>query len=440
MTRQPHGTIAGSEKGKGFFTAFLGFFRVTRGLSGTARKTFRYHISFSAAEGTFAGLFGLFGYVVEKTLNASPIQVALVTTWPIAMFALSMYWMRLIEGRDFRRSLCVASIITRGSLLIVLFFHWPFVFVAIAFLVWGTNGFASLCNNTILKSNYKDDYRGRLIGFSNSANMLMAIAAIAVASRLLNYNEMWFRYIFPAAGVIGITAHIILSLIRPVREHQVSTMIYEKDRGFWNFLTYPVRGFWRVFRSDRRYLVYEIGFFIYGTAFIMSLPVRIIFMNKYIGMTYAQIGTAELICQITIVLVNPFAGRFLDKIGAVRFTVIPFGILTVYAVCMSLSHTVAWVYMGFFLFGAGVGCLNIVWTLGPVSLAPEGRIEAYSAIHSTLVGVRACFAPVLGIWLMQGFSFQVAFQVAAALFAGGALTILVLSFFRPAIRSEHGQY
>lgn len=429
--KHPQESIAGSEQGRGIFTAMLGFFTLPKTLDTLGRRTFRYHFTFKTVEGAFAGLFALFAYYAGKELEAGLWEMALITSVPLSMFALSMYYMRLMEGKDFSKAVRVVTVIMRGSLLTTFLFANPTSFIAISFLMSAGGAFIVLCENVIVKSNYPPGVRGRLVGFGNTANIILFILAVKLGGYLLDANAEWHRWVFPAAGLIGIAGHVVFSLIKPRREATVSTMVFERDRGFFRFITYPARGLFRVFRLDRHYLVYEIGFFIYGMGFMMSMPVHEKFMIDEIGMGYAQRANAALASLVTIAILTMIAGRLIDRIGVIRFTVIPFVIFGLSSLTMSLAQTPFHVYIAFVVFGAAMSCLHFAWSLGPITFAPPGRIEAYTATHTTLVGIRAVPGALLGVWTAQAFSYRTAFIVAMCLFFTGALIILGLSFFRP---------
>jgi MFS family permease len=67
--------------------------------------------------------------------------------------------------------------------------------------------------------------------------------------------------------------------------------------------------------------------------------------------------------------------------------------------------------------------LDLVWMLAVIEFAGPGRTAQYSAIASTLAGIRGVIGPLLGALLIETLGLHVLYVTAAALMGAGAFLI-----------------
>ena len=79
-------------------------------------------------------------------------------------------------------------------------------------------------------------------------------------------------------------------------------------------------------------------------------------------------------------------------------------------------------YAASVLRGASMAGLNVVWNLGPMHLAPRGKVSDYMGVHVTLVGVRGLIGPPLAILLREAIGVHAAIAVGALFALTAAIT------------------
>ncbi|NJN14766.1 MAG: MFS transporter, partial [Planctomycetes bacterium] len=183
-----------------------------------------------------------------------------------------------------------------------------------------------------------------------------------------------------------------------------------------------------ILKADRPFRTFEIGFMLYGFAFLMSWPLLILFAEERLGLSYDEWTWAQgfsfPLAQIGGMVLF---GRLLDRIGVERTTMVSFALLFGFLVLVPRVGGPLELALCYLLFGAAMAGVNLSWSLGPLHFATEGRAHAYTAAHLSCVGVRSLLAPFLGMTIKHFFTYEVAFGVAACLMALGVWTMHRLS-------------
>jgi hypothetical protein len=245
-----------------------------------------------------------------------------------------------------------------------------------------------------------------------------------------------FVYIYPAAGVIGLLGMLLFWRIR-VRHSPLN----EDDRRTPPMLA-RVASAWRqaagLLRRDPEFRLYETGFFLYGVAFMMLVPVVPVLFKQNLEANYQEYARANTVLVQLVhlaavpLIVRLAAGRRVTSVT--RFAhLLLIGYPVLLAVTVFVSETdkdkALWVaYGAFVLFGLAMGVVHFVWNLGPVAFAKGANPLPYTSTHAALVGVRASIGFPIAYVLMKLFPAQPLpiFVLSAALFACAALVMTML--------------
>jgi MFS family permease len=405
-----------------------------RPLSRVSRYTARYHVPAAALEGLVAGVFTLNDVVLRKTFGAGAVLITLmVMAQPVSQL-LAIVWANVMEGRSKRPFILGFGGVGRLSLLFVALATTPVAFAAPVVVSVALAMAIIPALNALYQSNYRDHERGRIFGWVMSGTALANIAASLAAGHLMDINPAWYRVIYPVAGILGLGSAVLYYKIRPRHGPAGSPGMSDAALGpaEWfdavgRAIRSPFRGAAAVFRGDPNFLRFEVGYMLYGMAFMILQPVLPIFLVDEIKVQYSEAAMARgLIFFGMIGLLSPFFGRLLDRWNAVRLSILSFAMLVFFPLGLAASRSVGGVYGAFAWYGIAMTGVNIAWTMGPILFAGRRDAASYMGIHVTMVGIRGLVGNPLGLLLLQTIGSRPTFLAASALFVAATLVMLRL--------------
>lgn len=412
-----------------------------------AKRTFAKALPAGALEGMANGLLSLNAYVALTSLNASALGISteistLVTMLPsIAMMFATLYNR---GGPVCRR---------RGYFLFAAFAgRFLFAFAPLCvFLpgVWAPIAFVSLIGvsalayagvppalNQIWGANYVTSLRGGLFARMSSVGMLMVMLASLFAgwfmdqARILSFVDNW-QLVYVAAGCLGAMALLAFWRIRMRYSQAVQTVDsngVSRWRRFWASWGRSID----LLKRDKNFRVYEIGFFLYGMAFMILLPVVPVFFEQYLNASYEEFSMSTVVtAQATLMVVTPIVAWLARGKRVAKVTGVAFSMLLVYPALLAVSfwtRDVTFAVIAFIAFGIGMSGVHFSWNLGPVTFARGGNALAHTSAHTSLVGVRALVGFPLSYGLMKAFPNNLlpVFGVSVAFLIAGALVMFWL--------------
>jgi len=294
------------------------------------------------------------------------------------------------------------------------------LFVVLLFVYYASSIATVPHKGALLRTNYPPHVRGRLYGLLTAVAFVTAALSAKLAGLLLDRDPRWLRVVFPAAGLAGMAGFRLYGRIR-----WRNRRVHRADPEPWSRVVRRAgREAWRILREDRAFRKYEIGFLLYGSGFLCSIGLLVLFAEDALGLSYDQFTWAQFVSfPAGQILAAPLWGRLSDRIGIVEQTALAFVTLALFFVSMQFVSSSAGLVAAFGLFGVAMGGVSIGWSLGPVHFAPDGQAHMYAALHFCLVGVRSVFAPWLGLLAKRAFSFDAAFALSIGFVSAGALTL-----------------
>ncbi|MHC4448604.1 MAG: MFS transporter [Planctomycetota bacterium] len=268
----------------------------------------------------------------------------------------------------------------------------------------------------LMRANYPREVRGRMYGLREILAIASGIVAVRVAQHFLDQDPRALRVLFPVAGLLVVAGCWIKSRIRwrfQGRDRKAGTHAFHLREAL----------------RDRRFVTFELAFMLYGFGFLMSWPLHILLIEEELKLSYDQYTWAQNVAfPITQLAAMIAWGRFADRRGAVHTAGAAFTLLAVFLIAMPFVQGFYSLLAAFGLFGVVMSGVILVWSLGPLHFAPDGRGHAYTAVHFGCVGIRSVIAPFLGYWIKEWTdSFAVGYFAAAAFVALGALTMAWLA-------------
>ena len=412
----------------------VGVFAFARAAPFYARYTVRFHLPAEVLLGLYSGIFMLADLVSRKTLHASDLVLTLQTSVPTMTLVLAMVWRDLLAGRDRRRVVALTGWFGKGLLVLAAFITTPGIFLALVIAFALVDSAFIPLRNAIFRANYHGRVRGRIFGGVVSMMNLALVAANLASAFLLDHHEQLYRVLFPVAGVIGLVAHLIYSRIRvrgdgPQRLPRTA----EAPGPILTRLHLPLARAWRVtiriLRADPLFAAYEGGFFIYGLAFLMNLPLVVMLIVDELNLPYEQAAFGRFVIgQVMLILLSPFAGRLLDRSHPARLMAGACLLLTLHAGLLAITGGFGTLVLAYVVYGIAMTGVNLAWNLGPMHFAPtEKESTDYMAVLVSLTGVRGMLGPLVALGAKWLFGLRAAFVVSAILFAIAAILMARLS-------------
>lgn len=388
---------------------------------GIEQRTFRQAAFASAGEGLTQGLMSLNAYVAIKSMGALEAgyerEVAtLITMLPsVAMlFATAYDTGPAVRGK--RGYFVFAAVFGRLVFVVVPLIAllvpgaWQsFAFVAlVAFSAVICAGIPPALNQ-LWGANYIPASRGRRFAWNSSLGMLMVMTGAFIAGMVLDAQPLVGGHgnhvvLYPIAALCGALALVGFYQIRM----RFAAAPRSLARGTFARIKDSYARAFKLMRDDRHFRTYELGFFIYGIAFMMLMPAIPVLFANYLEADYGEFTRATVVTmQLTLMIMAPIvawlsSGRRVTLVTAAAFTSLALfpAVLTVTA----LTREIVFAYAAFVVFGLAMSGVHFVWNLGALAFARGGNALAYTSTHAAMVGARAMIGFPLGYVLMKVFA------------------------------------
>ena len=378
----------------------LGPFRAALGrIPSRCRPALYFETLYNIGTGAFFSLFLLSPVVLITILDGNERHLAFLGTM-FGMSSLLSPFVSYVGRRVPMRSLVLYPTLILGGFLIATAAPWGGA-------AWftGTIGLAtviSVCPRVAEMNMYRLLYpathRGAAVGWLKAVASVSSLIVMLLAYGWFGLRPQWYWVIYSLVAVLMVASALSYQQIpvsrRNIFARRESVLPHHAFReGLMIFLT------------DRRFLLYQIAFFLAGTSNHMVMVFApMIFKNA----TDASDSTIRLVVAVlpalATTLLAPVWGRFLDRInpmfGRATFNLIQCVAFSFYA--YGGIQAKIWPFVvGVLLLGAAHGGGLINWLTGSLYFARSDQISLYNAIHVSLTGIRAVLCPLIGLYLIS---------------------------------------
>ena len=412
-------------------------------LSDRERKTFFFHLTYSFLEGIISGILVLNEFIFLKSLQGSPYQVGILFQFSMVVLIAAIFINEILRRVQNKQLLLRrTAVITRLPLMLLLFFpgstgemggdsiyHHLFLVIFLVYHLASPLIFPSI--NVLLKQNYSGSSFGRLYSYATSAKKITTLAATLLFGILLDSDPFAFVYIYPLVAFLGILSIYLLT----------SISFEPEDAGPGNAISKRIfsdalQRVYEIFRTNRPYLHYQVGFMLYGFAFMATSPVVTIFYDRAVGLNYSSVAFYKNFYNLIAIFLLPLFGRLLTNIDPRKFVVLTYGSLALYLLSfpLTLIFPVSVDFMGlqiYFMLLAGVifnsvfiASMAISWSIGSAFFCSSNEAGDYQSIHLSLTGIRALFMPLAGIFIYESAGFTITFSLGALFLLTGIAIML----------------
>jgi hypothetical protein len=379
---------------------------------------------YQSVEGIILGVLALNEFVFIKSLNGSDYQVGFLFQFSMVVFVFLFFFNELRKRiRNKRRMLRIAGLATRLPLIIIAFFPndpaiytfdslYHYLFLGIFLVYFFGNIIIYPAINVLLKTNYRHDNFGKLYGYSSSLNKIIMLVVTLLYATFLDFDPFAFRYAFYVVAISGVVSIFFLSGIDYSRVRQSP-----RGETWWSSVVVSARTMGKILKSNRPYLEFEVSFMFYGFAFMLTAPVINIYFEDALQLNYSSVGFYKNAYNILAIVLLFFTGKLLGKMDPRNFSSLTFLALLLYIFFMMMAqYFPVYVTVGnirlypalilsFMFYGYFAATMVLLWNIGSAYFCSPEEADDYQSVHLLLTGVRAIFAPVLGIYFYEKMGF-----------------------------------
>lgn len=395
------------------------------------KRTFRLHLAYMSIEGIILGVLALNEFVFLKSLLGTNYELGFLFQFSMLVFLFLVLINEFIKRvRNRKRLLRLVAIFSRAPLLLIAFFpndsatilahnyyHLIYLFL---FLIYFSGNIVIYPNiNFLLKTNYRHQNFGKLYSYATSVNKVIMLLITFGYGYLLDYNNFAFTWIIPLVAILGIGSVFVLSEIKfPENE------VHKTAKTIRASVSESILEMKNIIVKNVPYRHFELGFMLYGLAFMISVTVITIYFYDALNLNYASVAFYRNAYNILAIILLPFFGKLLGKMDPRKFASVAYGSLAIYILFVILTEffpasfvfadiTIYYTLLFYILFhGIFAASMVLLWNIGSAYFCKPSEAGTYQSLHLSLTGFRALFAPLLGVLIYELFGFFVTFAIA----------------------------
>lgn len=410
----------------------------------TEKRTFKLHLLYFIIDGVILGVMALNEFVILRSINGGNVQVAMLTQLGAVVLIFSVFFNEILRRiKNKKKALQIIAIATRLPLFALFFFPrnpeaytastiYPYLFLVIFFIYVLANPLLYPTINLFLKNNYKHENFGKLYSYSSSVNKIAVMIVTIGFGFLLDFDRYSIIYVYPLAGALGILSIFVLSLIDTSNLPTITIR-----RTFWTAVNDSLISMKEIIVKNRPYRDFEIGFMLYGMAWMITFPVISIYLADELKMNGASFGFYKNAYNILTIFMLPFFGKLIGKIDPRKFAIITFGAMMLHLILLIATQyfpiytdfmnirLYLFLVLSYISFSVFIATMSLLWYIGSAYFCKDEDVSTYQAIHTSLTGVRGMFAPLLGIIVFSIFGYTVTFSFGIFLLLSSIILLFI---------------
>lgn len=395
----------------------------------TEKTTFRIHLTYSFIEGIILGVLAMNEFVLIKSLQGSDYQIGILFQLSVVLMVFSIFFNEIIRRtRNKAGFLRGMAVLTRLPLLAFLFFPrdpeamaahggYQIMFLLIFLAFYLSNPVLYPTINLYLKKNYSHDHFGPLYSYATSLNKTVMLFSTFAFGWLLEKDPYAYTYVYPVLAGLGVFSIFLFTRI------PAEPVAPEVRSDWWSSISRSVRGMWSIIKRDKPYRDFEIGFMLYGFAWMVTIAVITIFLEKSLHLSYSSVAFYKTGYNLIAILILPFFGRLINRIDPRKFAIVTFGSLLMYLLFLALTEYFPQhvevlgiqIYFGliaaFLAHAVFAATMSLLWYIGSAYFSTDDNAGNYQSVHVTLTGIRGLFAPLMGVFFYETLGFTWTFGI-----------------------------
>lgn len=342
----------------------------------------------------------LLPFFLYKELNASLLEISLLTMIHPAIPLLSFYWQRKKQGHFFLRN----NIILTDLLGCLPFFLTPFLDSRMLILASGCYFYFQKAGMPswmeILKSNLPENLLTRYFSLGMTASLALSVVCGLVWGFCCDLYPQSWRYLFVIAALFSLIATWIRGKT-PICPKEISAPPPPPS----------LKQSFSLLQNNPPFFKFHLGFIINGFGLLLILPLIPSFAADHLNLAYKDMSFARLAVQpVAFILFSPFWVKWIEKNSIFKNSFYIFATISLFPLFLIFSHNSSFVfYIAYFFYGAALAGSRLVWNLSGPYFAQNQDSSPYTKINLLMVGARGLLAPALGSLLQSFFGSQPVF-------------------------------
>ncbi len=400
-------------------------------LEAQEKSAFKKHVAYMLLEGVILGVLALNEFVFVKSLHGSNYQLGFLFQFSMVLFTFLVFineFLKRIKNR--KKLLRIVAWITRLPLALIFFFPrsvsqinnhpwFHYLFLGLFLLYFTGNIFIYPNINYLLKNNYRHKNFGKLYSYATSINKIVMLIVTFVYGYLLDLDNFMFVYVFPIVAILGvISLYKLTSIPFPVDHEKI------EKRGIWISVKRSISEMSAILKHNVTYRHFEMGFMLYGFAFMISVTVITLYFYDALNLNYSSVAFYKNAYNILAIVLLPFFGKLLGSIDPRKFAAFTFGSVGMYIFFVMITRwfpahftvfdiTIYYTLLLYILFhGIFAASMSLLWNIGSAYFCKPEEAGTYQSLHLSLTGIRGIPAPLLGVFFYELFGFTVTFFIA----------------------------
>lgn len=342
------------------------------------------------------------GVAPEPMLN---LAVAVLAGAPAVANIASFLWAALSHGKHKIRFLWFIQLLTVAMVSLIALA--PISALGLGVLVVGAVG-TRICwtgvmilRTTVWRANYPRHARARMAGNLATVQSLVMMASGLGIGVAINMHPGAFRWLYPAAGLLGLAGAWIYKRLRVRRHGELLRRELEDDSGS---LVNPLR-LRRLILEDAGFRRYMTAMFVFGIGNLMVMaPLVVMLKDRFALDALTSVLIVSSIPFLLMPVCVPMWSRLLDRVHIVRYRAVhswAFVAATTTLLVAALTMQVWLLFIAAILKGVAISGGVLGWNLGHHDFATPERAGQYMSVHTTLTGIRGICAPLIGIAIYE---------------------------------------
>ncbi len=353
-----------------------------------ARHTFSYDLKSAFFFGIFGGMLLPFISIIGRKIGATNFQIALLAATPYVANAFALLWTEDIFGKGRVWYVVWPSVLGRSLLFGMFFIKGPGYYTALIFLYMLVTAIPFPSYASIMKTNYPDAVRGRLMSFVRAVTAVLWMFSAFISGLILERDTYNYRYIFPFAALFGILAAFQFGAIK-VRDEKKNR---ESIKGAIHIMT-PLK--------NRPFQMYLLTYTLFESGLLIALPVIPLVLVDEAHITNFAAGVYGSVFSSMWLAGFFFWGRFLDK-HSIRHALMGVFIAGSFIpLIYILSRNIYMLGVAQGISGFVAAAIELTGYVVVTRMSSSREVPRYMASNVAAGGLRGAVAPFVGTWLLS---------------------------------------
>ncbi len=398
------------------------------------KHPFIRHFLYSLLDGIVLGIFTLNEFIFLTAMQGSNYLMGFIFTFSVGVFVFLIVFNEFIRRNpDKRKMLRRTALFTRLPMMIMIFFPVSatgyeqtslvhFVFLGVFLIYFLGTVFIHPTTNVLLRNSYSPKNFGYLFGIATTGRHLIMLVAALSYGMFLDKNPYGFVYVYPVAGVLSILGLFLLSGIT-----HMPVSLYSPRKPFGPSVKDSIRRMWIILRKNKPYFDFEVGFMLYGFAFMLSINVIQIYYVEVLELNNRSVAFYRNAYYLLTLFMMPYFGKLIGRIDPRKFAALTFGSMFMYLLFIALTqyfpaytevagYKLYYMMIPYILFHAlFAATMGLLFSIGSAYFCKSEEVGDYQAVHLSLTGIRGWIAPMLGIFFFDLFGFTATFSLSMTL-------------------------